>query len=77
LYPYENASVACLVERFTPIISSVWFAVSAKLWMASENNDDDHEDKNHKNLIIAMIVFPITAAVTDIHHFWCFAWFIV
>ena len=75
LYPYEKASVACLVERLTPIISNAWFAVSAKLWIDSENNDDDHDAKNHKNLMMAMMVFPITAENTDIHHVCCFSFF--
>lgn len=78
LYPYENASVACFVERLTPIMSSAWFEVSAKLCTASENNDPDHEDKNHKSLMTAMIEFPITAANTEIHHFWwCLSCFMI
>jgi len=36
--------------------------------MASENNDHDHDDKNHRNFIVAMILLPITAASVDIHH---------
>jgi hypothetical protein len=35
--------------------------------MASENNDPDPDDKNHKSLMTAMIPFPTTAAETDIH----------
>jgi len=69
-------SVACFVERLTPIISNAWLAVSATLWMNSENNDHDHDARNHNSLMTAMIVFPMTAAEIDIHHFWCFNFFI-
>jgi hypothetical protein len=38
--------------------------VSAKLCIASENIDHDPEARNHRNLIMAMMVFPVTAAMT-------------
>lgn len=59
-----KVSVAFLLERLIPIISNAWLEVSAKLCIASENIDHDPEARNHRNLIMAMMVFPVTAAMT-------------
>jgi len=45
--------------------------------MASENNDPDPDARNPRSLMIAMMLFPMTAADTDIRHLWCGLCFIV
>jgi len=57
--------LADLRERLTHIISNDWLSVSAKEWIASENNTQDQDNKNQMNLIIVTIQLPIRANKTE------------